>query len=164
MDPAFRNVLDPELTQAGVQQARNLGLDFPFHGSIEAVFSSPLQRALHTAILAFGGDENIGDKKVVALPLAQETSHARCDTGRDVDELKTLCPESRVDYQHVVTDWNSKVGPWSQVDAAVKQRATSLREFLASRSEREVVLVTHGFFLHFLTEVRKPATEREDEC
>lgn len=152
VDPAFRDTLDPELTTAGVQQARELGLTFPYHGQIEAVFASPLQRALHTALLAFG--ENVGfDQTIIALPLAQETSHALCDTGRDLEALQKLFPEPKIDYQDVMPDWNSKIGNWSQDDAAVEGRATTLRDFLASRPEREVVLVTHGFFMHFLTEV-----------
>jgi broad specificity phosphatase PhoE len=145
--------LDPEITQVGIQQARDLGRRFPFHASIEAVFSSPLQRALRTALLAFGENRPIDDR-IVALPLAQETSHALCDTGRNVDALKALFPETKVEYQYLEPDWNSKTGRWSQDDVAVEQRATRLRDFLACRPEQEIVLVTHGFFLHFLTEVR----------
>lgn len=147
VDPAFRNKLDPELTQTGIQQARDLGLKFPFHKDIKAVFSSPLQRALHTAVLAFGKDQNAGEK-IIALPLAQELSDALCDSGRDVEALKKLFPESQIDYQHVVPGWNKKD------DVSATERATSLRDFLGNRQEPEFVLVTHGFFLHSLTEVR----------
>lgn len=161
VDNTFRNALDPELTPVGVQQAKNLGLSFQSHDSIEAVFSSPLRRALHTTCLAFAGRRSCSDR-IVALPLAQETSHALCDTGHDVDVLKSLFPESKVDYQYVVSDWNSKTGQWSQDDEAVNKRATRLRDFLASRPERELVLVTHGYFLHFLTEVRTTTAPRKD--
>ena len=142
------------MTLTGVQQACNLRLAFQSHENVETVFSSPLQRALQTALLAFGGMIPI-DKSVIALPLAQETSHALCDTGRDVAALRELFPESKIDYQFVEPDWSSKLGKWSQADAAVEERATNLRDFLASRTELEVVLVTHGFFLHFLTEVNR---------
>lgn len=152
VDPAFRDTLDPGLTPAGVEQARELGRTFPYHGRVEAVFASPLQRALHTALLAFGGDVDI-DQKIIAMPLAQETSHAPCDTGRDLGALQELFSASKIDYQGIMPDWNSKTAKWSQEDTAVERRATELRDFLASRPEREVVLVTHGFFMHFLTEV-----------
>lgn len=152
VDPAFREVLDPEMTSTGVQQARDLRLAFPFHDKLETVFSSPLQRALQTALFAFGEEMAI-DKAVVALPLAQETSHASCDTGRDAATLKELFSESKIDFRFLAPDWNSKLGKWSQTDEAVEERARNLRDFLGSRTEREVVLVTHGFFLHFLTEV-----------
>lgn len=145
--------MDPELTLTGVQQARDLKLAFPAHEQIEVIFSSPLQRALQTALLAFG-ETTANDKAVIALPLAQETSHALCDTGRDVAALRELLPESNIDYQYVGLDWNSKRERWSQKDAAVEARAVDLRDYLASRPELEVVLVTHGYFLHFLTEVR----------
>lgn len=153
VDITFRDVLDPGLTSKGVQQACALKLAFPAHEQVEAVFSSPLQRALQTALLAFRGTAAI-DKAVIALPLAQETSHALCDTGRDLAELKELFSGSSIDYQYVGPDWNSKLGKWSQNDTAVEDRAMDLRDYLASRPEREIVLVTHGFFLHFLTEVR----------
>jgi broad specificity phosphatase PhoE len=151
VDAAFRNVLDPELTQAGMEQARGLSLDFPFHNQVKAVFSSPLQRALQTALLAFGEAGSVGDK-IVALPFAQETSDALCDTGRDPDALRELFPEAKIDYQYVVPGWNSK----ADIDA--NARATSLRDFLARQPEPELVLVTHGFFLHSLTEVRSKST------
>ena len=157
VDPCFRDVLDPEITQVGMQQARELSRTFPHHGRIEAVFSSPLQRALHTALIAFGENKSMNDR-IIALPLAQETSHALCDTGRHIDALKKTFPESKVDYQYIVPDWNSKTGKWSQEDVAVNDRAAALRDFLARRPEREVVLITHGFFLHFLTEVGRMAT------
>lgn len=155
VDPAARHSLDPGLTSEGIKQAHDLGLTFPFHDRIETVFASPLQRALHTALIAFGGKIDVSNK-IIALPSAQETSHAPCDTGHDVEVLEKLFPSTKIDYRYLSQDWNSKTGPWSQDDSAVKKRATGLRDFLAARPEREVVLITHGFFLHFLTEVRAP--------
>lgn len=155
VDPAARHFLDPELTSEGIKQAHELGLTFPFHDRVERVFASPLQRALHTALVAFGGKSDKSNK-IIALPTAQETSNAPCDTGHDIDVLEKLFPGTKIDYRYLGQDWNSKTGPWSQDDSAVKERATSLRDFLAGRPEREVVLVTHGFFLHFLTEVKRP--------
>lgn len=155
VDPVARHILDPELTSTGVQQARDLGLTFPFLDKIETIFASPLQRALHTALLAFSGKIDTNNK-IIALPSAQETSNAPCDTGQDAEALDKLFPGAKIDYQYLSQGWNSKTGAWSQDDSAVGERAVGLRDFLASRPEREVVLVTHGFFLHFLTEVTAP--------
>lgn len=122
------------------------------HDRIEAVFSSPLQRALHTALLAFPASLS-PRSKIIAHPLAQETSEAPCDTGQDRRSLEEKFAAADVDLACVEVGWNSKKGRWSQEEHAVQRRAAEMRHFLAARPESEVVLVTHGHLLRYLTEV-----------
>lgn len=152
VDPASRNVLDPSLTEQGELQAKALARTFPYHDRVEAVFSSPLQRALQTALLAFHAHLS-PMKKLIAQPLAQETSVAPCDTGNDRSSLETTFGTGDIDFGSVGADWNSKSGKWSQNEADVLRRAADLRDLLAARVESEIVLVTHGYFLRYLTEV-----------
>jgi broad specificity phosphatase PhoE len=150
---ALRDILDPALTEEGQRQAEQLLRLFQFHENIGAVFSSPLQRALQTAVLAFG-PWMPPNARILALPLAQETSEAPCDTGQDIQALNTAFRATNVDFKHLELGWNSKHGRWSQADSAVRQRAEDLKKFLVDRKECEVVLVTHGYFLRYLTDVR----------
>ncbi|KAM0713482.1 hypothetical protein Q7P37_010444 [Cladosporium fusiforme] len=152
IDPAFRFVLDPVLTAEGERQSKSLGRSFQFHERIEAVFSSPLQRTLQTALLAFPASLSPRGK-IIACPLAQETSVAPCDTGQDRETLEKAFAAADVDFTCVELGWNSKEGQWAQDDDAVQHRSCKMREFLAGRPEREVVLVTHGYFLRYLTDV-----------
>ena len=55
---------DLPLTDKGVQQAQMVG-DQLKHISFDAIYSSPLQRAYHTAQLAGGGKEVIRDERLI---------------------------------------------------------------------------------------------------
>jgi len=59
------------------------------------------------------------------------------------------CP---VDLGLVEKGWNIKKGKWEPTPAAIKARAREARRWLKARPEKEIVLVTHGGFLHFFTE------------
>ncbi|KAI9808882.1 MAG: hypothetical protein M1827_007157 [Pycnora praestabilis] len=43
-------------------------------------------------------------------------------------------------------------GKWAPTAEAIQGRAREARQWLKNRSEKEIVLVTHGGFLHYLTE------------
>ena len=57
-----------------------------------------------------------------------------------------------VDLALVTDGWNSNVGKWAPDTKALEARARETRQWLKARPEKEVVLVTHGGFLHYLTE------------
>ena len=90
--------------------------------------------------------------KVVALPEAQETNAVPCDTGTDPEVLKAEFKDRPVDFDLVRDGWNSKVGKWAQDADSLRARAKEVRQWLKARPEKEVVLVTHGGFLHYLNE------------
>jgi broad specificity phosphatase PhoE len=130
--------------------------------------ASPLCRTLHTASLVFGdalasSEKNAG--KILAVPDAQEISDDLCDTGSDPDVLRDIAVENAwpVDLSLVQDGWNdnSLEGRFSPKDKAIRARALSvrlllrqkIRELLAMGIESPaVVLVTHGGFLHYLTD------------
>ncbi|KAH8705071.1 histidine phosphatase superfamily [Talaromyces proteolyticus] len=146
---------DPELTQLGEQQCAKLRDSFPNHSKIELVAASPLRRTIRTALLSFQPVfEAHKDFKIVCIPEAQETSDVPCDTGSDPAVLQKEFVDSGlpVDISLVKDGWNSKQGKWSPNAAALRNRAREVRQWLRARPEKEVVLVTHGGLLHFLTE------------
>ena len=90
--------------------------------------------------------------KVIALPEAQEVSDLPCDTGSDLEILKKEMEGKPVDLSLVQDGWNNNKGKWAANADAIEARAKEVRQWLKARPEKEIVLVTHGGFLHFFTE------------
>lgn len=86
----------------------------------------------------------------MALPYAEEASDAPSDTGRDPEELLAEFPD-QVDFNHVKHGWWLHEGEYAVTPKALQARAAKLRRFIRDRPEKEVVLVAHGFFNHYLT-------------
>ncbi|KAI4778965.1 hypothetical protein E4T52_06079 [Aureobasidium sp. EXF-3400] len=147
---------DPMLTPLGEEQCKALQAKFPFMDRVEAVVASPMKRTVYTALHSFA--PVIKDKrlKVIALPELQETSDLPCDTGSNVQDLESEFRGQPVDWSYMYTPpakaWNSKLGKWSATASAVDDRARVAREWLYSRPEKEIVVVTHGGLLHYLIE------------
>lgn len=159
---------DPSLTPLGEQQCEDLrNSSFSNQTKISLVAASPLCRTLHTASLVF--DEALASHEscsptILALPDAQEISDDLCDTGSDPAVLRKVAAENAwpVDLSLVEDGWNSKSvqGPYSPRDSAIRARARSVRRLLRQNVRElmkkgdpapQIVLVTHGGFLHYLT-------------
>ncbi|KAL1966934.1 hypothetical protein VTN77DRAFT_3678 [Rasamsonia byssochlamydoides] len=155
LSTANHTLPDPDLTPLGEKQCAELRDSFPYHSQIELVTASPLRRTIYTALLSFEPVFKARkDMKLIALPEAQETSDVPCDTGSDPDALKKEFEErgSPVDLSLVQDGWNSKTGKWAPTSVALKNRAREARRWLKARPEKEIVLVTHGGFLHYFAE------------
>jgi len=168
LGPEFHGLPDPKLTDLGEQQCIALrDSKLINHSTISLVTASPLTRTLHTAYLSFKPAIEGGKCKptIVALPDAQETSDFPCDTGSDVEVLKKRCEEEKwpVDLSRLTDDWNVKTlnNRYSPAGDAIKIRATDarkqIRELLkelvdAGDQDAQIVLVTHGGYLHYFTD------------
>lgn len=143
---------DPDLTPFGKEQCASLAKAFPYHSSVDLLVCSPLKRTIKTTLLAFQSDIERGVVPVIALPEAQETSDLPCDTGRDPSVLTKEFENQPVDLSRVTRGWNSKQGRWAPVEEAIEKRALEVRRWLKARPEKQIVLVTHGGFLHWFTQ------------
>jgi broad specificity phosphatase PhoE len=158
---------DPMLTSLGEQQCANLRETFPYHDKICLLISSPLRRTIYTTILAFPPALHNGrcQPNIVALPEVQETSDFPCDTGSDVSRLRKEMREKRVpvDLSLVKEGWNVKTlsNKWSPSSEALTKRAREARKYIRDKvielqkggeKNPEIVVVTHGGFLHYFTE------------
>ncbi|RDL38594.1 Phosphoglycerate mutase-like protein [Venustampulla echinocandica] len=158
------SVKDPNLTPLGRSQCQDLRSRFPHHSSVEIVLASPLRRTIQTAVTAFGSVLSRPEVPLLLVPLAQEISARPCDTGTDPEVLEAAMQDvlvnvdvkvnldGRIDYGLLEEGWNGKAGKYEASLKAVEQRAAELRRFLWKRPETSIVLVTHGAFLHYLTE------------
>ncbi|KAL8797682.1 MAG: hypothetical protein Q9195_000034 [Heterodermia aff. obscurata] len=151
LSTANHDMPDPSLTPLGESQCRHLAQLFPYHSDIDLLVASPIRRTLYTAIRAFPAELEKG-MKVIALPEIQETSDLPCDTGSDVAILRDEFADKPVDLDLVVKGWDSKAGKWAATSTAIENRAREARVWLRGRAEENIAVVTHGGFLHFLTE------------
>ncbi|KKY28139.1 putative phosphoglycerate mutase family protein [Diplodia seriata] len=155
---------DPHITPLGHAQCAALRDEFADSEKVSAVLASPLKRTIQTATYCFGAALARPDVPFVLVPLAQEVAANPCDTGFPADELRAALPEmvgpatvgfdlgAKVDFGLVEEGWNSKSGIYTPSFPAVERRAALLRAWLRARPEQNVVLVTHGAFLHYLIE------------
>ncbi|KAG5664964.1 hypothetical protein KAF25_008698 [Fusarium avenaceum] len=148
---ANHHLPDPELTPLGEEQARSLCAKYPKLANVQLIVSSPLRRTLQTALMAFPSQLE-GGLQVLALPEMQEASNLICDTGRDLSEVKADFEQLPVNFDVVETGWHIKEDKWAPVASSLLKRAQIARQWLSERQEAEIVVTTHGCFLHFLTD------------
>ncbi|KAH6625521.1 phosphoglycerate mutase [Boeremia exigua] len=147
---ANHDIPDPSLTPLGECQCHDLAKMFLYHDNVELVVASPLRRTLHTGLLAFAPEVARG-VQVLALPLLQEASSLPCDTGSDVATIEKEFKDTVVDFSEVLEGWQVKENS-SLTTAALLDRAEKARQWLLARQENNIVVVSHGCFLHFLTD------------
>lgn len=145
-------IRDPELTPEGIKQCDQLRDKFPHHDNIELLLSSPLTRTLQTTLHAFSPCLP-RCQPILALPYAQETTAETSDTGRPGRELEQKFNATKrvVDLSRVEERWFDHSGEYATDVGSLNRRARILRQWLKARAEREVVLVCHGIFCHYLT-------------
>jgi len=164
LNEANHQIQDPDLTPLGEQQCETLRSTFPYHDRITHLVASPLRRTIYTCLLGFKSSVREKGLKVVALPELQETSGLPCDTGSDPMKLKDEFADGpwkgTVDLGLVKDGWNDKSlsGPWAPNAEKIEARAKVARRWLrelgskARGEDIEIVVVTHGGFLHYFTE------------
>lgn len=160
--------LDPPLTTLGYAQAAQLVSTFPHPERIAVIITSPLRRAIQTSLTGF---RHVLDKRYfdqasgfgvehgIALTLEpglQERSAMPCDTGseRFILEKEFL----NLDLEQLSENWQAKAGQYAADDDSVTLRATRIREkfrqltvTLRGNERRDIVVVTHGMFMKFLS-------------
>ncbi|KAJ5661925.1 uncharacterized protein N7477_009541 [Penicillium maclennaniae] len=151
---------DPLLTDLGHEQCRKLQESFPRHAYVDLVTASPLRRTIYTALESFEPVfKSHPDMQLIALPDLQETSDVPCDTGSDPEVLREEFAGKNVDLGLVHEGWNNKEGRYAPRNGALKERARAARRWLKARPEKEIVMVTHGGFLHYFTEDWEDSSE-----
>ncbi|OAA78971.1 phosphoglycerate mutase family protein [Akanthomyces lecanii RCEF 1005] len=155
---ANETMRDPDLTPLGEQQCRDLRAAFPHHARLAHLVASPMRRTLYTCILAFG-DGPAAPYPVAALDTLQELSDLPSDTGSSVAALADEFGAAKVDLSRVRDGlWTDKMGdtPFEptkeKIEARAREARRTLREMVGLDSDAHVVVVTHGAFLHFLTD------------
>jgi len=152
--------LDPNLTDKGLHQARELGNEWSESDSIEVVVASPQIRALNTTLnlLDVLSSRNIAlpdfvAKPIIALPELQELGSSPSSRGHlrsDLEEMLGHPPPFPVDLDLLTPDWNGTKGYWNRSKPASIARAEMVREWLFSREEQNIAVVGHDANLKLL--------------
>lgn len=144
---------DPDLTPLGNEQCASLRESFIHHPKLIRLVASPLRRTIYTCLNAFGAETLY---PVTALDVLQEVSDAPCDTGSDPAKLKEEFGD-KVELRGVGQEWtdkgeSSKFEPTvEKLTARAKEARRALRD-LAGDGDGHIVAVSHGGFMHFLTD------------
>ncbi|KAF3071087.1 putative phosphoglycerate mutase family protein [Daldinia childiae] len=156
------HIRDAILTDDGVVECHLLRETFPFGSKVTNIVSSPLRRAIDTAILGVLPlvDNHI---KVKLLPDLQEISPAPSSTGIPKSVLSSqYSGVHNLDMDDLDEYWYRKGfnTPYAPVVDRVEARARSARQYLrmlartaieAGKDDAHIVVVTHGEFAHWLT-------------
>ncbi|KAI4134911.1 MAG: hypothetical protein LQ347_001119 [Umbilicaria vellea] len=79
------------------------------------------------------------------MPSTLENSDKPCDTGTPIAAISTEFPS--FDFNTVSPEYPSKEGRWAFSVAAITQRGRDCRQWLKSRPEKVIAVVTHSGFL-----------------
>eukprot|EP00611_Tribonema_gayanum_P032528 TRINITY_DN977_c0_g1_i1.p1 TRINITY_DN977_c0_g1~~TRINITY_DN977_c0_g1_i1.p1 ORF type:complete len:232 (+),score=37.55 TRINITY_DN977_c0_g1_i1:627-1322(+) len=147
-DPAF---MDARLTDLGREQCRALqGRVVSNSEEVQLMVVSPMSRAIDTAMIAF--EKVPSHVPWIALECIRERSgnHA-CDKRRTKTELQQQYPQ--IDWSQVESDsdvyWDT-LGDDRETDEMMEDRAHALFDWIRSRSETNIAIVTHSAFLSVL--------------
>ncbi|KAF2296124.1 hypothetical protein GH714_036260 [Hevea brasiliensis] len=118
---------------------------------IDLVITSPLLRAMQTAVGVFGGERSSGLKSppIVAVELCRERTGVHpCDKRRTITEYSSLFPQ--IDFSLMESDddnlWKADV---RETDEEVAARGLKFMNWLKTRQETEIAVVTHHRFLQY---------------
>ncbi|GAB4838388.1 hypothetical protein Ancab_027924 [Ancistrocladus abbreviatus] len=178
MSPEY---FDAPLTPLGWQQVDNLRKHVNACGlskRIELVVTSPLLRTMQTAVGVFGGDGYTTGMDVLPLMVANAGNSNRsaisslncppivavepcrehlgvhpCDRRRNISEYQFLFPA--IDFSLIESDedvlWKADV---RETKAEVAARGMKFMNWLCTRKEKEIAVVTHsGFLFHTLSKL-----------
>ena len=137
-------IADAVLSIKGIEQAGQVkeklnSLD------LDLVICSPLTRAIKTMQIAVGERK----LKTIITPLIRERCNRLADTGISLSKLEPLYKD--YEFCHFDKDnwWENQAD--RETSEELKARVLKFKEFLKTRHEKHVLIVTHGNFIRELT-------------
>ncbi|KAG4443023.1 hypothetical protein IFR05_001477 [Cadophora sp. M221] len=131
---------DTDLTPHGREQARELGLYFPFVDSIKALFASPLRRCVSTSLIAFPSIYERGVRVTLWEDL-REFGYAQCNTGSTLHKLR----ENFREIKTGVVNTELLYGGWEFLyEPTVEDRMERVEKVKRELKEFEHVILNGG--------------------
>ncbi|XP_021617520.1 phosphoglycerate mutase-like protein 1 isoform X2 [Manihot esculenta] len=151
LSPEF---FDASLSSLGLEQVSNLSNHVYASGllkKIDLVITSPLLRAMQTAVGVFGRERSSGLKcpPIIAVELCRERTGVHpCDKRKTIREYSSLFPQ--IDFSLIESDddnlWKADV---RETEEEVAARGLKFMNWLKTRHETEIAVVTHHRFLQY---------------
>ncbi|XVE96680.1 hypothetical protein REPUB_Repub02eG0243300 [Reevesia pubescens] len=147
-------LFDAQLSPLGLKQVAKLRKDIHACGllnRIELVITSPLSRAMQTAVGVFGTEgqttSTLNSPRVMAVELCRDRLGVRrCDMRRKVSDCQSLFPS--IDFSMMDDEddnlWNPNI---REPEDELAKRGAKFLEWLWTRPEKEIVVVSHGLVL-----------------
>eukprot|EP00742_Colponemidia_sp_Colp-10_P000957 GILJ01001039.1.p1 GENE.GILJ01001039.1~~GILJ01001039.1.p1 ORF type:complete len:211 (-),score=21.24 GILJ01001039.1:80-712(-) len=137
---------DAELTEKGRKQCGALGSRIKqsdLSSTVELIISSPLTRAIQTALTAFEGARI----PIIINPLIRERMHTFCDVGSPPSVLADKFPS--IDVSHLKQHWwcvhnTTHSVPCRETLQSVDERIEQFLQWLHDRPEKVIVIVGHS--------------------
>jgi len=151
------SIPDAPLTALGREQSLGLYHDTKdtIQKTAELLVSSALRRPLSTMLIGYSGLQKrleAEGKPPIILPQLQECNDLPCDTGSPREALEADPEFAGLDFSNLSPDWTSKEGFYAPTVPALQARARWNRRWLRSRPEKEIVVVSHGDCLRYITD------------
>lgn len=152
-----KKYFDAKLTTEGILQCKEYVLDI----ESDVVFVSPLYRTLQTANLMFGKTGN----KIMALENIRERFGVRpCDKRRSLSILRKDFPH--IDFTNCEEGYDDPI--WTvdhrETEVEIKDRIKNFLEWIKTREEDKIVIVTHQGFMLRLYKVLGLDYEAPNNC
>ncbi|KAI1762558.1 histidine phosphatase superfamily [Hypoxylon sp. FL1150] len=150
VDLAQRSRRDPGLSPKGLEQCQSFAQVFPL--AVTHVISSPMRRAIQTALASFPG------KQVMLLPQITEAGSRPSGFGSPREALvREFGNDINVDYLPRIFANLDPDSPFAYEIGKMEARFAAERQFLAgvaaaAGTGAHIAVVTHGQSCHFLTD------------
>ncbi|XWS09662.1 hypothetical protein CRYUN_Cryun39dG0008500 [Craigia yunnanensis] len=151
------DLFDAQLSPLGLQQVAKLQKDVHANGllnRIELVVTSPLSRAMQTAVGVFGSEGHTistpNCPQIMAVEHCRDRLGVRpCDMRRKVSDCQSLFPS--IDFSMMDGEDDNLWNPETRESGEeLATRGTKLLKWLWTRPEKEIVVVSHGLVLQNL--------------
>lgn len=144
------DLIDAELTDLGIEQCIQLCNENQRFCNSELLVVSPMRRTLQTAALSF--PNLVNQIPWVALEcIREQTGLHPCDKRFPISHHQNNHPN--VDFNHIQHDEDPMYDFYSayrEPDSDLDERAKQFLSWLESRTESEIIVVTHSAFLRGL--------------
>ncbi|SCV73433.1 BQ2448_7359 [Microbotryum intermedium] len=175
--PENHSIPDPVLTRKGELQALSVPSAYSnFFASLSLssalIVTSPFRRTMQTTMSAFASvlaPVSSTPIPLVILPQVQECGDQPCDTGGELSQVQAMFPQEWLDWSECTEGWNSNQGFYQATEEKQLERAKMIwltkdlwslgrpskwvRRWIRSRTEDNVVLVSHHGFLRRITKI-----------